>query len=503
VEEFNVSTAFGYEKNQSSVELYASSFNTKIGILRAAHTGNITDLDQSIRNERPWYVADFSYDINNPYQKINHHLLKIKARTKIKGLGEVGLLYGGQYNARKEYDIRRGGRSSRPALLMNLFSHVVDLSLDHEKNNHQGSIGINGTFKQNSNDTEETGIRPLIPNYTHAGAGIFIFEKHSFGKVTLEAGGRYDFQRLEIPQFVNNDSLIRPIFHFNYFSGTIGVTYLHSSTLRVSSNLGVSTRPPHVSELYSEGLHHGTASIEEGLMRTDTAVLADQKYVRNEFSTKWISSLQYTSKKITLDFSVHANWIDNYVFLEPYGTRNTIRGYFPVFRYSQTDALLSGTDWLLQWQVTKAFSVQHKGSYLYAADIYTDDVLTFIPPVQAEWSVTYSKDNAGKYQDFFVTLSAPVAFKQTRAPAVVYPGEIENYSGSRTIDFMPAPDGYVLLNVEAGVKIPIQKRFLFVSLTADNLLNTRYRNYMNRLRYFADDVGRNVVVRLSYKFFND
>jgi iron complex outermembrane receptor protein len=38
-----------------------------------------------------------------------------------------------------------------------------------------------------------------------------------------------------------------------------------------------------------------------------------------------------------------------------------------------------------------------------------------------------------------------------------------------------------------------------VVLGVYNVLNTRYRDYMNRFRYFNDEVGRNLVVQLKWK----
>jgi iron complex outermembrane receptor protein len=67
---------------------------------------------------------------------------------------------------------------------------------------------------------------------------------------------------------------------------------------------------------------------------------------------------------------------------------------------------------------------------------------------------------------------------------------------------MSAPGSYALLNVEAGGKIPVRKHDLSITLSGENLLNTAYRNYMNRLRYYADDLGRNIMLRLKYNFTN-
>ena len=37
-------------------------------------------------------------------------------------------------------------------------------------------------------------------------------------------------------------------------------------------------------------------------------------------------------------------------------------------------------------------------------------------------------------------------------------------------------------------------------IIVENLTNTSYRNYLNRLRYYADEMGRNVQVQINYNF---
>ena len=39
-----------------------------------------------------------------------------------------------------------------------------------------------------------------------------------------------------------------------------------------------------------------------------------------------------------------------------------------------------------------------------------------------------------------------------------------------------------------------------VSLIVNNILNKEYRNYLNSMRYFANDIGRNFIINLSYHF---
>lgn len=502
VKELNFSGALGFEGEGRGMEVYVSSFNTEIGILRAAHTGNLTDIQQSIESGRPWYEEDFTYTINAPRQDISHHLLKISAYRKITDIGKINFLYGGQYDMRHEYDIRRSGRDAKPSLSLDLLSHVVDVSLDHEHAAHSGSIGINGTLKSNSNDTGETGLRPLLPDFNQATAGIFFLEKWKKHKWVLETGARYDYQYLQVLTFLVNQELIKPEFNFNFLSGTLGATFLFNPRLRLLSNFGISSRPPHVSELYSEGLHHGTGSIEEGLMRKEGVVYTEQSLIDKEVSKKWINTVQYTDEKLTADLSVYYNDIDDYVYIRPSGTRLTVRGFFPVFRYEQTDAVLTGSDVALKWKITDKITFNSKFSYIYARDTRNDDVLIFIPPAQFENGLTISWPVVGRLQNLFVGVSVPTTFRQARAPMVVNPEDVGDDVPEKTFDFAAAPDGYALLNARAGFKLPVGEHKLGFTLSGENLFNTSYRNYMNRLRYYADDTGRNITLRASYNFLS-
>jgi iron complex outermembrane recepter protein len=500
--EFNFSGAIGFEDEGRGMEIYMSSFNTEIGILRAAHTGNLNDLQQSIQTNEPWYVADFTYKIGQPRQEINHHLLKISAYQQFKDLGKINILYGGQYNQRDEFDIRRGGRDAKPSLSLNLISHVLDVSLDHEHSAHSGSIGLNGTVKMNVNDTEETGIRPLLPDYQQISGGLFFLEKWKKGKWIVEAGARYDFQHLQVLTFNDKQDLMKPEFDFNFLSGTLGATVLFNPRLRLLSNFGISSRPPDVSELYSEGLHHGTASIEEGLMRKDGNVHTEQSLINKEFSKKWVSTLQYMDEKLSMDVSLHYNDIANYVYIRPTGTRLTIRGYFPVFQYEVSDAVLAGADAAFKWKMGERISLNSKISYIYAKDVGHNDVLTYIPPAQMENGITYAFPSVGKLQDFYVGLSVPTTFRQYRAPMVILPQDIDESTPEKTFDFAEAPEGYSLINARVGFKLPLGEHALGIILSGENLMNKSYRNYMNRLRYYADDTGVNFMIRLSYNFLS-
>jgi iron complex outermembrane receptor protein len=500
--ELNFSGGLGYQNSKSNLEFFVSSFNARIGILRAAHTGNLNDLNSSIINKKPWYIRDFTFSVQNPYQQINHHLFKTSYKRTLSANNYLRAIYGLQINNRKEFDIRRAERGSRPSIAMQLISQVFDVSIDHTAHNHKGSYGINTTLKSNTNDTETTGIKPLIPDYRQAAAGLFALEKIKLNKLTLEAGVRADYQYLQVLTFTSANQLIKPTYKFFYLSANAGLQYDIGINTIFTSNLSYTNRPPHVSELFSQGLHHGTATIEEGLQLPNGILNAEEEFFRNERSAKWLSGVSWQRKNFALEASAYANFINNYVFLAPRETRLTIRGYFPVFAYTQTNALLAGLDITFDYTFIKNWKLTGKYSYLYGQDVSARQPLIYMPPIQFDNELTWQLPGIFANAKTYIRARLLSVLQQHRTPPTRTPLSLEGQPApTETFDFMDAPEAYTLVNAETGFSIPAGENELVLSLACENITNQQYRNYMNRLRYFADDIGRNFIVRLSYNFY--
>jgi iron complex outermembrane receptor protein len=67
-------------------------------------------------------------------------------------------------------------------------------------------------------------------------------------------------------------------------------------------------------------------------------------------------------------------------------------------------------------------------------------------------------------------------------------------------DYTPPPPGYTLVGLETGTDIDVKHRSLTIILAVTNLLNTSYRDYLNAFRYFSDDMGRNISLRVKIPF---
>ncbi|MBK7439801.1 MAG: hypothetical protein IPI77_24390 [Saprospiraceae bacterium] len=57
-----------------------------------------------------------------------------------------------------------------------------------------------------------------------------------------------------------------------------------------------------------------------------------------------------------------------------------------------------------------------------------------------------------------------------------------------------------MFGVELGSKIKLGNNQIKCSIQIENLLDTTYRDYLNRQRYFADETGRNIKFRINYIF---
>ncbi|UFH57494.1 hypothetical protein [Spirosoma sp. KNUC1025] len=88
--------------------------------------------------------------------------------------------------------------------------------------------------------------------------------------------------------------------------------------------------------------------------------------------------------------------------------------------------------------------------------------------------------------------------KQNRTPAVA--SRQQNGEVIFTGDFAPPPPAYFLLGAELGFTAQLGGQSMSVILTGSNLVNVAYRDYLNRFRYFADEPGRNVSLKIRVPF---
>lgn len=466
------------ERYRAGATVRYGVFMRERGVLRAAHVGNLTDLLNAIAAPRPWYVAPFGHDIDAPRQQAMHHMLKTELRYRPAERGLLTITYGYQVNDRQEYDVRRGDRSDRPSMDLYLRTHTLDGVFNHWLGPRvHGKVGVSALRQTNFN-MPGTGVRPLVPNYREQRLGAFVVEHFPLHeRLELEAGARFEGSLLEVARYDAANTFHTPVHRFPNQAFSAGGNWTVRDSLLVRFNISTGYRPPHVSELYSEGLHHGAAAIELGDDR-----LGSERSVKYalEVDPHWCNGRLRTVLTVYLD-EVH-----DYILLQPAGTRLTVRGSYPVFQYVATDARIKGADALVEYHFGGAWAWRSTGSVLHGDDRRNGGPLFQMPASRMAHTLYWRPVRASTWKNVEVGATSTYVWRQGRVP--------------EGLDFMEPPPGYHLLGLSCSAGRPMGKGELRVGLEGTNLLNTAYRDYLDRLRYFADARGIDVLLWVRYRF---
>jgi iron complex outermembrane receptor protein len=511
VREGNFSLATGYHAEKAGFDVFFSRFQSELGILKGTAISNLDDLSNAMQREEPLYTSSFSYAIAAPRQTVSHNLLKLTGHHQT-AKGEWRVKYGLQQNNRKEYDLRMGDLENIPAMNLRLTTHTLDAEWETL---HTGpathTFGVN-LMSQNNVNIPGTQRIPFIPNFFTFNSGAFGFTKIALDSWTVDVGARYDFRYYNVKGYDFRNTYYETSFHFNNVSAMLGATrqLRDKQSLRVS--VSSAWRPPHVAELFSLGTHQSAAAIEYGLLLNDSTneiMDLDQVKFRTEQAVKSVVTYQIDWRKWSFLVSPFANYIFHYTYLRPTGVTQNSRGTYPYFRYTQTDALFAGADLSVVLQATHHLKVTGNASLLWASDVSNHDYLVYVPPNRFDLGVRYEKPVLVFGKNFYAETKVRLVAEQNRAPRVVTIQEIQEsiLSGSNpfandpsNFDYMAPPDAYMLWNLAVGWTLGGGKSQYDFRLASENTLNSAYREYTNRFRYYSDDMGRNIILSVKCIF---
>ncbi|MCI6550589.1 MAG: TonB-dependent receptor [Prevotella sp.] len=474
--EANVSTALGYNRGALRAELYYSLFDQKIGVMQSAQMGNENLLQERIRLGRPATVTPYSRAIGYPHQKVMHHtaIFKLFYRTATWGDFEWQTSY--QHDNRRENRIRRMNNSDIPTVSLRLQSVQNTLNWNKSRNAWKTEAGVQMLNVENHSE-RGTGVVPIIPNYTELAVGGYMMQKYAGDHWGGEAGLRADYQHTQADGYDWTGQRYGGRHNFTNFTYSIGGHYRPGARWRLTSNFGMAWRAPHVYELYSNGNELGS-----GMYVIGNAAL------KSEHSYKWIASAEYSAPMVCVRLDGYLQWIENYIYDEPtHKNIVVVAGAFPVFAYKQTGAFFRGVD--LDVHFAPAATIDY---HLVAAAIWTNErstgnYLPYIPSARLTHSLTWTPHRHGKLQPSVGITHCFVARQNRFDPK------------TDLISF--APGAYSLLGIEAGLEWQLAgKQSLQIALMGDNILNREYKEYTNRSRYYAHDIGRDIRCMVKWNF---
>lgn len=483
-----------------------SFIDQNLALLRSSVAESPNLFIASINADRPIIVRPFSYDINEPNQLTQHHLAKADITWNYKEGSQINLRAGYQVNKRDEFDVRRN--ADLPIIDLDLETLNYQLEWEHPIwNGLEGLFGFE-YYTQNSDNNPGTLTTPFIPNYNLDRFSFFATEKLELDENTFELGARIDMETTDVRGREPNQDIFRDRYTFTNITGSIGYKRALSENSTLRTNLGTAFRTPNVAELFSFG-QQGFRSLFgllrvaniDGQLSTDEVTALENSKVDLEIGYKLASEFQTYNDANTHVINAYIHYIDNFVFDRPLGVFGSIRGPQFSFFYDQADALFIGLDYDWKRQISQTLSTNFGLSYLWSRNIGEDEPLINQVPISTNLELQWDQGEFWILEASTWKIRTSYTFRQFQAPRPVSPERLVEGSEiitetSEIFDFVDAPDGYFLLDLSWSFKY----NNLNASIAAQNILNSSYRNYLNDLRYFADEPGINLLLSLNYKF---
>ena len=342
------------------------------------------------------------------------------------------------------------------ALDMTLRVTSLDWKYVNEKNdNIELAIGGNFVHQTNENHGEEV----LVPNATKNDMGLFMLSHFHFDSSDLMLGVRADMRQIDAIGIEKT-----------YTSMTASAGYKkdlgQSSIFRV--NLATGYRAPNLSELFSDGEHHGTGRYEIG---------SSELSVEKNFQTD--ISFETSNEKSSLLVDLFYNNINDYIFLNPTGAQTD--EFMPVYEYAQSDATIlggeiaysskTGIDWLSYYASMEYLRGKKKN----------DGWLPDIPPVT-----------------FKLNLDLDFSEKINYAIDILHKArqdKVATFENSTHSNFLVDVSGQYDLNTS----YPGARAQLFWKV--ENVFDKYYYDHLSRFKnYGFFDMGRNVSIGLKISY---
>jgi iron complex outermembrane recepter protein len=497
-EQWNAGAALAYRWTSGELRGSYHHHDLRAGVFYGVQNSTPAEFVAQLEQSRP-VTADLwstSYEIDRPYQDVSHDIAVLKGQ----GYGSWGRFvanYAYQHNVRREFEQARESVSG-PQYDFLLRTHSLDGVYEHPERHlghahFEGSFGAQGSFQENVYQ----GL-PLLPNYRALELGVFGVERMTLHRVDIEFGARYDRRaqsaylgRQDFERHTRRETLDEERCAFDgevakcpdqWQSGSFslgGLVHVVPDVLDVKIDLSTATRFPDVDEQYLIG--SAPSFPVYGLGYPD---------LQPENTYGGSLTLGLRQPWIALELSGFQYLVNNYVNFAPALDSEgnpqidvTIQGAWPTYAYSPIQASLVGADGSLELGGESFLGLALGGALVRQTNTKSGAPLNGTPPDRLRLGLLGRPPGFWLVREPKIGLSAELVAEQTRVDP--------------SADFAPPPGAYALLGAQMSARIKTKDRVLRFGVEAHNLLNTSYRDYTSLLRYYADQPGRNIRLRVA------
>ena len=403
-------------------------------------------------------AEDFS--IKKPWQVVNNKLLIYEANYMLNNLKFE--FYAGHFlNNLKEY----GEKLTRPAFDLNLSNTLLSSNIRYISEKLTLQIGSQFVLQENTNNINDR-LAPDASSFNLGPYALIEYEKDNFG---VNSGIRYDYKRL------SSDDRVLDLDYDNSFNSTSfssGIYYRFIDHIFRMTFSGA-YRSPHVSELFSDGVHHGTSRYEIG-----------DKKLGIEYANQLDLKYQWSNDHLGIVVNPFIQNISDFISLNP--TDSVISGY-KVYNYMQYDKVeINGVEMNLHYHPHQLHNLHFEQSYsfLQARNKNSKYGLALVPANSVKTKILFKFNDYDRLLKLYdISIYHIYKFKQ------------DNYA-----EYEELTDSYNVINLQLGIKLNSQ---LHCSLGVNNILNETYTPHISRVRGIAGGVpnpGKSANINLKYEF---
>ena len=349
-------------------------------------------------------------------------------------------------------------------LLLN--TGTLEVTAHHSGDKWTGAVGASGLVQ--FNDTR--GPVPLVPDANVASGALFVFAQRHYEKVDVLGGVRVDAIHLD----ADANAGLNLTAHSRsdaQASASEGVVYRFATGWSATANIGQAWRAPTLFELYTNGPHLGELRYEVGDPNLNV-----EKGIDVDAGVHWQNA------RVRVDLAGYRNQMRDFIFVRPTdefrasGSGDSLR----VYEYRQSDAVLQGGEAGAEVMVSDHLVLHGRFDYVWGNDEQQNEPLPLIPPAHGALGFKLRWYHLGWADQFMVGAEVVSAAKQTRLS-----------------EFDTPTAAYAMLHMDAGLEHQWWERAFRIDLSVRNLTNDQHRDYLSRYKEFADDPGRNVLLRVS------
>lgn len=479
-EEFSGEGALRYRGQGWLASATVRYFESRYGIFPGIRVESRRDFEDAITRDEPRNVRfyEFSYDIERNLSQVDHLYARGEINLDVGSWGTLALLYGYQDNDRREFEVPRVP-TTEPQLVFRLESHALELTLDHRFSDFVGVVGVSGLLQ--NNDFE--GVRRLIPDYDRTIIGAFALERYRGENFDLAVGLRYERQSMDVerPTAIDPDNNPPERFDLDFEAvmATLGASYTPDPAWTFDMHLAAASRIPTPNELFIDGLVPGEPWFELGNPDLSPETTFNVG-LGIGFAHRWLDAEVTAYVHVISDYIYRVPLFEDGVLVFQEG----VRGGAPASEYRNIDALFAGGTVEFAVHPFEWIEWTSRATYVRARNLRDGSFIVNVPTDRYENRLTYRPPKLGPLYDNAVWLESMVVLEQFESDPVV--------------DLARPPPTYHLLNAGLATAFSLGPQEIRANVDLHNLLNTRYRDYISRLRFFADEPGFNAIVRLSF-----